>query len=302
LNPLGDRWFFCFNSSVLEIFWRLFLLSFFLFNSALAYEVDNFTDRDLSLRDARPILDQKVTELLDRAARVTRVEDPGGCSPVLLRQEILRWIRPDPTGIFELWLEFSDEIEKTPVGVRKSIYRNVSFLDSPILKVFGIGRSFRLAGHMIGTDKIGHFFMQGLDFYHQVRGGRPLREVLERENGEDGLWGWGTSGVKSWADIAADYAGYRFWSRLVEGTDPYFRCVEEEGWVRHASFSWADYVDASWDEAINCSEMKPGIRARVDEELTRRGWTCPMDREACSVLAQQEWAPYLLSPSCRTSR
>lgn len=276
---------------------------FFVFLQAVqAYEVDNFSARDSLIRDALPVLDSKVNGILDRAARDSRLEAPGLCSVAVLRQEILRWIRPDPTGILELWIEFTDSVEKTPIGVRTSVYRDLSFFDSPIMKMFGIGRSFKLAGQMVGTDKIGHFFMQGLDFYDRVRGGVPLERVLESEHGEDGLWGLGTSGVKSWADIAANYQGYRFWSRLVEGPRAYFRCEEERGWVLEEVFTWSDYVNPAWDEALNCSDMKIGIQTKVEQELKRRGWACPVDPGICASLNRLEYSNYLVSPVCRTRR
>jgi hypothetical protein len=278
------------------------LLWILLLQPTQAYEVDNFTGRSALVRDSIGVLNEKVNAILDRAARDSRLESPGYCSVAVLRQEILRWIRPDPTGILELWLEFTDSIERTPVGVRNSIYREVSFFDSPIMRLFGIGRSFKLSGQVIGTDKIGHFFMQGLNFYDRVRDGTPLENMLATEHGEDGLWGLGTSGVKSWADIAADYQGYRFWSRLVEGPRPYFRCTEEGDWVRESIFTWAEYVNPAWDEALNCSDMNPGIRTRVDLELKSLGLTCPVDPGACEVLNRLDYAVYLVSPVCRSKR
>jgi hypothetical protein len=271
-------------------------------SSGRAYEVDNFSERGFLKRDALEVLDRKIETLLDRAAAGVAREDPGRCNRAILRQEILRWIRPDPTGILELWLELTEEIERTPIGVRNSVYRGISFFDSPIMRVFGIGRSFLLAGQVIGTDKIGHFFMQGLDFYDRVKEGQTLESVLAHEHGEDGLWGLGTSGIKSWADIAADYQGYRFWSRLTEGSDPYFVCDEDQGFVRKARFTWADYVNAAWDEAINCSEMKPDIREKVGVELSRQGLVCPVDPEACTGLSLLEYATYFVSPACLHSR
>jgi hypothetical protein len=273
-----------------------------LLQSVQAYEVDNFTGRALLSQDALPVLDLKINGILERAGREASNETQGFCSVAVLRQEILRWIRPDPTGILELWIEFTDSVEKTPIGVRSSVYRDISFFDSPIMRVFGIGRSFKLGGQIIGTDKIGHFFMQGLDFYDRVRDGTPIEQVLANEHGEDGIWGLGTSGVKSWADIAANYQGFRFWSRLVAGEGRYFRCEEDGRWVREAAFTWADYVNPAWDEALNCSDMNSGIRSKVDRELQSRGVTCPVDPGVCEVLSKLEYADHLVSPVCRKRR
>lgn len=284
-------------------FWISLLVSatLFLSNTTLAYEVDNFTDRETLKKDSLPILDESVNTILKRAAKGVRKERGKECNIVFLRQEILRWIRPDPAGQLEVWLEFTDKIDRTHVGIGKSIYQNVKFIDAPILRVVGIGRSMLLNGTVVGTDKIGHFFMQGLGYYDLVKGGKPLEKVLLENHQEDGLWGLKTSGVKSYADMATNYQGYRFWNELISGKNPYFRCDEKQGWVNNREFTWAEYVNPSWDEAINCSEMRPEIQAKVDSYMSSKGWTCPIQPEACVKIMNLDHAEYYASPQCQVT-
>jgi hypothetical protein len=169
-----------------------------------------------------------VNTILKRAAKGVQKERGNECNVVFLRQEILRWIRPDPAGQLEVWLEFTDKIDRTHVGINKSIYQDVKFIDAPILRVVGIGRSMLLNGTVVGTDKVGHFFMQGLGYYDLVKAGKPLEKVLLEDHQEDGLWGLKTSGVKSYADMATNYQGYRFWTELTTGLNPYFKCDEKK--------------------------------------------------------------------------
>ena len=148
-------------------FW---ILLFALITPSHAYEVDNFTDRETLTKDELPKMDEIVNGILTKAVKGVHKERGKECSVAILRQEILRWIRPDPAGQLELWLEITDEIQHTHIGVTKSIYQEVTFTESPVLKVVGIGRSMKVNGQIIGTDKIGHFFMQGLGYYDLVKG------------------------------------------------------------------------------------------------------------------------------------
>jgi len=269
-------------------------------SAAYSYEVDNFTDRDSLSRDAMPVVDRKVNDLLKRAVAAANQESPRYCSRAILRQELVRWIRPDPAGILELWATTTDSIQRTSVPRRESIYAGASFLDAPMLVLAGIGRSFKMNGHVIGTDKIGHFFMQGLDYFERVENGKPLEWVLSNAHGEDGIWGLRTSGVKSYADMATNYQGYRFWSQLYSGQDAYLKCTFDGRWEQVRAFTFGDYVSDAWDEAINCSAYKPGLESRVKRNLNHRGVQCPLEPAKCHDISRLAESKYFLSPSCRS--
>lgn len=278
------------------------LLAVFLLGPAqgLAYEVDNFTGRAALTEDALPILDRKVNEILERAVRAANRESPGHCNRVLLRQEIVRWTGPDPVSILELWSAMTGKVQQSRADMSESIYAGVSLSESPAMWVAGIGRSFRLAGQVVGTDKLGHFFMQGLTYYKKVAiDGVDLNFVLKEEHSEDGLFGLSLTGVKSYADMAANYQGYLFWKNLYEGNHPYVRCENDEKWVKLRTFTWKDYVSPAWDEAINCSEMKPKLAARVIKNRSKLGLRCPVEPMGCVRVSRLEKSEYFTSPVCQ---
>jgi hypothetical protein len=266
---------------------------------APAYEVDNFTDRDSLTQDALPILDQKINHILSRAVEQANRESPDSCMRMVLRQEIVRWVGPDPVSILEFWTSVTGDVQRSKVGFKESIYRDASLSESPAMRLAGIAQSFKLAGHIIGTDKMGHFFMQGLDYYKRVHvEGADLDHVLKYEHGEDGIWGLSTSGVKSYGDMSANYAGFRFWSELDHGETPYVRCEGGKKWVKVRNFTFADYVTDAWDEAINCSEMLPTLAVKARKNIAALGLHCPIDLDRCLALGMLEKAEFYVNPEC----
>lgn len=267
---------------------------------ALAYEVDNFTGRNLLTQDSTEAMNRKVNLILDKAAREANRESPDHCNKVILRREILRWVRPDPVSFLELWATFTDDLQQVRIGAGESVYAGASLGEAPAIWVAGIGRSIRVGRHVIGTDKIGHFFMQGFDYFSQVENGGDLHSILRDGHGEDGWWGLPMTGVRSFADMSANYQGYTFWKQLYSGGKPYFRCEEKRGWIRLRDFTWAEYVSDSWDEAINCSEMNEGLERRVRNNLEKAGIpACPVEPARCSEIARTDFAEFLVSPRCR---
>lgn len=264
---------------------------------ARAYEVDNFSERNIPRKDALSVMDHEINWILDKAASETNKESKNYCSFAQLRQEIIRWIRPDPAGILEIWANHTSQIEQTSGNIKNSVYSNVTFTDSPALWLVGIGSSMKIGDLMVGTDKIGHFFMQGLDYYDRVSAGKNLDLVLQQDHGEDGAWGM--TGVTSYADMSANYAGYLFWNSLVRGSDPYFKCVVGQGWVKQKEFTWKNYVTAAWDEGINCSDFTPVLQAKFDQRLRELNMTCPVEPARCAELMKDEKAKFIIGPKCQ---
>jgi hypothetical protein len=268
--------------------------------AARSYEVDNFTDRASLTGDALPILDARINQFLDRAILEANRASPERCNAVLLRQEFARWTGPDPVSLLEAWATFSEEVQQSHIGLDQSIYAGVTLTEAPALWFSGIGRSFKLAGHVVGTDKLGHFFMQGLFYFRRIKlENADINHVLRTEHGEDGLWGLTMTSVKSYADMAVNYQGYLFWSQLHQGEHPYAHCENETRWIKAREFTFADYVSDAWDEAINCSEFKPVLAARVERNLAKLGLHCPIDVRKCVELQKIEKSELWLSPACK---
>lgn len=115
---------------------------------------------------------------------------------------------------------------------------------------------------------------------------------------ENGPFG-GDWGIKSYADIAADVEGYKFWSQLTETSNPYFKCRGNK-WQMVREFKWEDYVSDAWDEAINCNEYSAGIETVAKKGMAAVKMFCPIEKEKCAPLRERygnkENSP--IHPSC----
>jgi hypothetical protein len=181
---------------------------------ALATETDQFTTPKVPLHDIGPKLSRKVVEIIEA--------DHTGDDPErilsewigrnFLESRLTRWVKE---------LRFDGE----PVGFRPSVFGSIyraalspvpaSFLfDSPTV---------HLHGYYMGTDKIDHFFQQGHEYFEMVMkkeaGGANettaiATTVAHGVKQEHRLYGTLASGIYSNADLAANYAGMKFYLNL----------------------------------------------------------------------------------------
>ena len=68
----------------------------------------------------------------------------------------------------------------------------------------------------IGTDKLGHFFAQGYEYFEKavLEGKGVDAAVAYGKSTEEGKYGLGTTGVYSYADLEANKAGYNFYKQF----------------------------------------------------------------------------------------
>jgi hypothetical protein len=181
---------------------------------ALATETDQFTTPRVPLHDIGPQLSRKVVEIIE--------SDRTGDDPERVLSEwvghnifasrLVRWVK-------------DIRVAEGPVGflpnVFDSIYRvalspaPASFLlDSPTVHVHG---------YYLGTDKIDHFFQQGHKYFelvmkNEAEGADPAgaiaAAVARGVRAEHKYYGTLASGVYSNGDLAANYAGMKFYLNL----------------------------------------------------------------------------------------
>lgn len=269
--------------------------------SARAAEVDQFTvlpDEPAALPDSVDLLDLEVNRLiqqaLDRAnsrvmefnpKKATRWQQPG-CDATRLYEKLILEFGESIEGRLEAYAEESNLLSRRKVALQESIYRGFSWQSSPTLVLSErMASVITLAGVEIGTDKLGHFFSEGYSYFLVTD---QLRKSLESgllfgEWSESVYFGAQTTGVYSFADLTANFQGLRFWNRVLalqkdplerKKPDAYVQCIDDQ-WQQVATFHWNDYVDAAWNESINC----PLLRS---EELLRnmqqQGLHCRFDR------------------------
>jgi hypothetical protein len=127
-----------------------------------------------------------------------------------------------------------------------------------------IAHNFLIAGVQASPDKLGHFLRGGYQYWIRNPDGtqnqRMLAHGTERENG---LRGFAGSGVFSFADLAANYAGYEFTRDVIvrdeNGAPGAALFWWDGGQIRQRrgpdgrprSFDIADYITSDWDEYRN---------------------------------------------------
>ena len=119
-------------------------------------------------------------------------------------------------------------------------------------------------------------------------------------NEEENFYGLKVSGVKSYADMSAEFQGLRFWTNLLMGPAPYVVC--EQGKYKmnpKRKFDFHDYFHAGLDEGINCSEFSPSIERTVRSRIDALGG-CPIikEQEKCEWIAKLPCAEFNTSPRC----
>jgi hypothetical protein len=251
-----------------------------------AYESDPLSARRDPPADATILANAHATELLggaiDRVNALTECQGDDRAMHVALAKEVARTMTDKRTvpsrgrqpqmwfGAYAAWLE-EGPIERMDFRDRTDVYSNVRISNSAILRVFGPASTIQLAGVLLGTDKIDHFWVQGYDYFRVSKDGlEPERAVRWGTRTELGIWGEATTGVFSYADLAANYDGYQFYATLLSPTSGIVR--DDEGCVRMVRpFDWAEWIDWHYDEALNPSVYTEGIAADVERWTTSSG-------------------------------
>jgi len=118
------------------------------------------------------------------------------------------------------WME-SHDFKAQPARYKTSFGKSI-FRASPLLYLT-ISETVRIYGVEMGTDKIAHIFQQGYTYYRIVERAKaknlPAAEALRKAVNwgrmtEKTFYGYWVSGVYSNADLAANYAGMRFYENL----------------------------------------------------------------------------------------
>ena len=271
---------------------------------AVARECDNFTNRFRPVRDSLEAVDAFTNLRIDRAV-ISANKGKIACDRQRLYDKLTSKLASTPVGQVESWAGDTKDIDRLQDNQNgpESIYNKISFFEYPLM-TFGIAHSVRINGHVIGVDKFGHFMAEGHAYYSRIveKGGSWEKAVRWGHNTEEGYFGLSVSGVKSFGDLAANYGGAHFWLSILDGKDPYFTCRDGK-FEKIRKFTWADYVNDAWDEAINCSQFTFHVTGVVTAALLKKGMTCPVrgTEQTCADLVQLPDSQYYVSPVCRVN-
>ncbi len=278
---------------------------------AHAYETDQLTDRLLPLRDAALDADERVDELLIRALWKTNQQTQCKATVERTRRVLAEDIFKQtafPTyvpergefaglgyGAYAAWLETDPRVDRREHGAFDDIYHDLRPRDALVLGTVGVCSTVRIANILMGTDKPDHFWAQGYDYYMASKRGRQTdRAVQWGTASERGGYGLLTSGVFSYADLAANWDGYRFYTQLLTPESPLQR--DADGCVVLATpFRWVDWIDEAVDEVYNPPNYRPSVGEAVRAQLAEHRaqlcadyavWGPGVNARRASVIAQ----------------
>ena len=199
-----------------RLFHLTFLISSFLATGQMAHatETDQFTTPKVPLYDIGPELSRKVVEIIE-ADRTG--EDP--------ERVLAKWAgRNVFASRFARWVK-GVRVAGEQVGFRPRLFSSIyRWTVSPFPAAFLFdSRTVHVHGYYMGTDKIDHFFQQGHKYFDLVtkkeaEGADADRAiaatVAHGVKQEHTYYGTLASGVYSNADLAANYAGMKFYLNL----------------------------------------------------------------------------------------
>ena len=238
---------------------------------ATAYETDPYTNRHMDIADSIEALDARVNAGLAAIASAW-TEHQGERELALILAVYRRLGGVHWVDKVERWAIDSPAVAKIPNTRAQSIIGDFPLFAGRVAVVFGFGPTINIGGHYIGTDKIGHFFSQGRKFYRRYRRtGSEAAAARWSVVTETGLFGSLTTGVRSNADLVANFEGYRFYRSLlhddvVEGKPAIFRW-QRGAPVQQRPFTWRDHVNDFWDEALNPNAYGAGLMPAVRQRL-----------------------------------
>jgi hypothetical protein len=237
--------------------------------SATAYETDQFTNRSQSLADSTAVLDREVNDAIAEivAAPKTGRDEMTVINGIYRKIGGRHWV-----DRIERWANQSDEVDKLEIPRYDSIFSGQPFWAVRVTALFGVGKTIRVNGQLIGTDKLGHFISQGRKYYKRfVRYGSEQRAARQSVFTERAIFGQLSNGIFSNADLVANYEGHRFYRSLFEDDiidgKPAILRWENDGWVVQREFTWADHVNEYWDEALNINHFDAGLYKHMHERL-----------------------------------
>lgn len=235
-----------------------------------AYETDQFTARTVAIADSTEVLNAEVNRILIEIAGQWR----GGPNRRLFARRVYArlggryWV-----DRLERWANRSPRVEKLPQRRRGSIYSGLPWWATRFAGVFGTGPTIRVAGALIGTDKLGHFLSQGWKYHRRhLRGLDEARVLSLGVRNEASIFGASTTGSFSNADLVANYEGYRFYRSLFEddivpGKPAIVEWLPGGGARIRRPFDFRDHVNDFWDEALNPNRYDRLLRGAMQRRL-----------------------------------
>ncbi len=323
------------------------LLCIFASQDSFAAEIDSVTPRKLNLDNSlniiNTIFNQRMKEGMEKAnAKQSDIENIGKnefCDEKILYTELRKAIFQSFTASWGLkgykldkQLRVLLARQSYSLSLNDSIYRDINYLEGFSLNIKELSDVVNINDHLIGLDKMGHFFAEGWQYFQLTHYKKhTIDQALKwGKEQEAGKFGYTTTGIFSFADLVANFNGWRFWNKVLLNENdplkgaistffnkPYITCEIQVidsiknkkivmAWEYNTRFDLSEYVDGAWDEGNNCNSYKDPI---IEEKVTLRinnvdsDFTYPFIAEECSAAQKKygNYAKHVLHPCCLTA-
>jgi hypothetical protein len=327
---------------------RIICIFFLVFAaSAQTAEIDSVTSRGVHLENSldqlNSIINDRIHEGVDKAnnwqSGFGTLPKEGICDEEILYRELRKSIFGTLTASWGLkGYGLDKQLRGLLAGrsyslpLKDSIYRDINYIEGFTLNLKELSDVVNVDGHLIGLDKIGHFFAEGWEYFEQTNeDGKTLLQAIQwGRDQEEGIFGYTSTGIFSYADLVANFNGWRFWNKVLhEKDDPlksrfanylapsYISCNIQilnsirsqkivRKWRVKQEFNLMDYLDGTWDEGNNCvSYNDPIIEEKVMARINRINpdFKCPLSEEDC-IKGRDKYGKYakdILHPACLTA-
>jgi len=275
------------------------LLFYFQFSPAWAFETDQLTCRSSHIRDAKYPLNSRINTALDKAILMTnrKIKPSWPIERIkkLLAEQIQKTI-PTHAGLagavlkLESWMD--TELHERGYSLKPK-YKNHDFhifdqvwnmrntsiaaswystIHSAIKTVSGkfVAQTFRFGNLYAGSDKIGHFFSDGFQFWENSDFGKNFKRGLEKSTrSEIGRFGGTTTGVISFGDLHANLMGYLFYEHMLGQDKLAIFDLRANTIIKVRQFDIMEYITPDWDELANPSIYARPIARAVKAHLAK---------------------------------
>lgn len=267
----------------------LFVLgvSLFILN-VYAVETDQFITWDIELSDSQMALNKYLNTNLKKAvSKFNRKNNPKHRCEDVATEFFWQVKGRGKISKISIWANTTTEVEKypDPLIISDSDYEKMSIHSGMKFRnhFVKLARTINVAGIYMGTDKLGHMFLVGKEYYtsflKDLKKGLSQKTAIENSI-KEGLkieryyLGYYISGVLSFADIEANYQGFRLGLDMCEGDNSIIK--KKEGiFVIDKDIDIKKYVNPNFDESYNFSFYNPHkfkqVRPVLKEICFRRG-------------------------------
>lgn len=232
-----------------RLFFLIILFSNFGLQEAQAEETDQFTLPPGELLDIGPTTSRRVFQVLESIRARTNSEiqmlQPKAQKGKYAAAQLAKRLNGDyladlfyektgpgfPRWLREDWMRLSRSANVMAMEYKekrpwKTIYWLV-FSQSPLF-IIGLAPTIHMYDYYFGTDKLGHFFMQGHTYYtiyrYYLKHGKSAKQahaaiVMYGQILEQTYLGTLINGVYSNADLSGNYAGWKFYMNITHSVN-----------------------------------------------------------------------------------